>query len=222
MEHFDQVQRAYDELVASGDITVVPPGPNQAQTVDEQKAFMTRRAGYYLNQVDAGYGLLSKTTGNNVMGLSVDFILHKPEGGGYDIATDVQVPNGATVRPVNSGMSPSADLLPRWVQPTKELAGLNGDTPPPPTDDINAKLDLIISQNAETKQLLQAQASQLTAIQESQHEQTAILNQHTSMLQQILDKPAGTGGKFPIIYPQYVGRLLGFTIALSPQPPMNP
>lgn len=215
MEHFDQVQRAYDELVASHDIFVVPAGPNQGQTIDEQKAFMTRRAAYYLNQVDANWGLLSKTTGNNVQGLSVDVVV-KHDGTWNDIGTDAEVTGGRIVKPVDSGANNDPSLAARWVQPTKELAGLNGGTPPepPPTDEVLAKLDHIIAQNDSLKASQDAQTALL-------NQQTAILNQHTQLLQAILDKPS-EGGKFPIVYPNYSGRLVGLNVNLTPSPRENP
>ncbi len=154
MEHYDQVQRSYDELVASGDIHNVPgpAGAEQDAAIDEQKAYMTRRAAYYLNLIDSDYGLLSKTTGTQVQGLSTDITIKKSNGEWYDIATDVEIGGGVrAVRPVNAGINIDASLISRWVQPTKEMAGLsngNGGGTIPPVDEINAKLDEIIKNQA--------------------------------------------------------------------------
>lgn len=148
MVGYDLVKKSYDELVASGDIHDVPFSPSQDNIISSQKAYLTRRAAYYLWLSNPNNGLLSKTTGTNVMGLSIDIVLMK-NGDFYDIATDVEVGNGfRAVRTVNAGIQTGVDLIPRWVLPTKELAGLS-DVPPippePPDDDINAKLDKIIA-----------------------------------------------------------------------------
>ena len=221
MEHFDLVQKSYDELRASGAIVPVAPGPDQERAVEEQKAFLTRRAAWYLFNVDNGYGLLSKTSGNNVGGLSVDITLHKPEGTAYDIATDIEVGGGARMAaPVNAGGNIDTSLLPRWVQPTAELAGLPDDgngngNGEPPDDDIMAKLDEMQGQ-------IEAGLHKQDMMQEQLNLQTALLNQMAAVLDQILNKPVPPGGKFPIIYPNYAGRVLGFTVVLNPQPRENP
>lgn len=219
MEHFDLVQKAYNELRASNDIVPVPPGPNQERTVEEQKAYLTRRAAWYLHQVDNSYGLLAKTTGNNVMGLSVDITIKKPSGEFFDIATDREVePNSRMAFPVNSGGSVDPALVPRWVQPTAALAGLpdNGNGEEPPDDDeIMEKLDEIQGQ---LQVVLNKQNETLAAIAA----QNQVLAEHTAMLQLLLDKPSDGGGKFPITYPNYAGRVLGFTVTLQPEPRQNP
>lgn len=122
MENFDLVQRAYDELVNSHDIYPT----NLQDQIENQKAYLTRRAAYYLNLVDNNIGLLSKTTGNNVMGLSTDIVI-KHNGDYYDIATD----SAGLVRPVNSDIVSDPSLASRWIQPTKEMAGLTSPIPTP-------------------------------------------------------------------------------------------
>ena len=148
MVDYDLVQKSYNELVASGDIYNVVSGPEQENIINQQKAYLTRRSAYYLWLRNNSYGLLSKTTGTNVMGLSTDIILLK-NGDFYDIATDIEIGAGyRAVKTVNSGITTDANLIPRWVLPTKELAGLDvvpPEPPIPPTDDINAKLDKIIA-----------------------------------------------------------------------------
>ena len=120
MENFNLVERAYNELINSGEIY----STSDPQSVENQKAYLTRRAAYYLNQIDNNLGLLSKTTGNNVMGLSTDIVI-KRNGDYYDIATDF----AGLVRPVNSDIVSDPSLASRWIQPTKELAGLTNIPP---------------------------------------------------------------------------------------------
>jgi hypothetical protein len=130
MQNFDQVQRAYDELVKSGDIYYVGASAPQ-DIIENQKAYLTRRAAYYLNLINPDFGLLSKTTGNNVMGLSTDIVV-KHNGNYYDIATDAAIGNDSRlVQPVNSSVVSDPLLASRWVQPTKELAGLTSPIPVP-------------------------------------------------------------------------------------------
>lgn len=143
MENFDQVQRAYNELIKSGDIYTT----SDSQQIENQKAYLTRRAAYYLNLIDSNIGLLSKTTGNNVMGLSTDIVM-KRDGDYYDIATD----SAGLVQPVNSGVTHDSSLVSKWVQPTLELAGLTTNpipVPVPPSNDYQKILDILatISKN---------------------------------------------------------------------------
>lgn len=203
MQNFDQVQRAYDELVASGDITIVPNGPAQDNTINEQKAYMTRRAAYYLNLIDPNYGLLAKVTGTNVMGLSTDIVI-KHNGDYYDIATDIYASGGRKVSPVNGGATNDPTLIANWVQPTKEWAGVNGVIPIPP-DDTDAKLDAILASQTGIAGTLNTFLSNQTALgnlMESYH--TTVM----TLLQEILDKP--------IEYPQYAGKL-GLSMTFSPK-----
>ncbi len=124
MDNFNLVLKAYDELFASGDIIV-------GKNVDEQKAILTRRAAYYINQVNPNIGLLQKTSGNNIQGLSVDIILDKSSGNFWDIATDV---NGLA-KPIEGQLKNDKSLISRWIQPTLELAGLTSSSPIPSSED---------------------------------------------------------------------------------------
>lgn len=149
MQYFDEVEHAYDELVASGDVHDVPPGNVQEQEINEQKAYVTRRAAYYINLRDVAYGLLSKTSETNVQGLSTDIVI-KRDGIYYDIATDVDLAGGYKAVEVRNGSGIlDTSLIDRWVQPTKEMAGLGGvveppTTPPTTPGTVDEKLDLII------------------------------------------------------------------------------
>jgi hypothetical protein len=121
---------------------------------------------------------------------------------------------------IDAGAQQDSSFPSRWVQPTRELAGLpanggNGGNGEPPDDDIMAKLDEMQGQ-------IEAGLHKQDQMQEQLNQQTQLLMQAVALLQQILDKPIPPGSKFPIIYPQYVGRLFGLTVVLNPQPPQNP
>jgi len=138
MDNFNLVLKAYDELFASGDIII-------GKNVDEQKAILTRRASYYINQFNPNIGLLQKTSGNNIQGLSVDIILDKSNGNFWDIATDI---NGLA-KPIEGQLKNDKSLISRWIQPTLELAGLTSSSSipvpslPPPTNHIIERLTQI-------------------------------------------------------------------------------
>lgn len=112
-------------------------------TLEEEieKARLTRRAAYLINQLDSNIGLLSKTEGNQIDGLSVDIIIDRISGEFADVASSQPLRNGVRIIPV---WVPKQDknLIDRWVQPTRELAGLTDSTEPvkppiviPPTID---------------------------------------------------------------------------------------
>jgi hypothetical protein len=139
--YFDCVQRAHGELLAEGKIKARAT----QEEVEQDKGLLTRRAMYYANQRDPSHGLLEKTEGNNSLGLSVDWALRQTDGVGWDITTD----DGTNALPVN-GDAHDADpaYIPRWVQPTAELAQISGTptpgpTPPTPPVDYAAKLDAL-------------------------------------------------------------------------------
>lgn len=147
--HYDLVQRAYEELTAEGFIKELPPG--HQEEVEDQKGILTRRAAYYANIQDPQYGILEKTSGNNSEGYSVDIIISN-SGLFYDVATD----NGRIAIPINGGPASDPALIPRWRQPTRELAGIGtepepepepGPEPEPPSDDIKEMLQLLIEEN---------------------------------------------------------------------------
>lgn len=117
--YYDQVTRAYDELKSEG---LIKQRTTQEE-VEQDKGLLTRRAGYYTNQLDAKIGILKKTGGNNSLGYSVDLLIHK-NGTFWDVATD----NAGMAEPVNGGpLGPDPALAKDgWTQPTADLAGLSG------------------------------------------------------------------------------------------------
>ena len=130
--HFDLVQRAHSELLAEG---LIQPRTDQA-AVENDKGLICRRAAYYVNtERDPSHGLMEKTEGNNSMGYSVDWILRQTDGVGWDVTSD----DGVNAFPVNgSEHPPEASYIPRWRQPTADLAQLSPapvDPDPPETDD---------------------------------------------------------------------------------------
>ena len=197
MENFDKVQKSYDELVSLGIIHDIPFSLNQETEVNEQKAYLTRRAAYYLNQVDPDYGLLAKTTGTNVQGLSTDIILRKKSGIYYDIATDVSLPNNyRAIRITNSGAAVDISLIPNWIQPTKELAGItnggsNNGGSTEPINDVSVKLSKILDGQTTLGNLMESYHSQVM-----------------SLLQDILDKS--------VTFPEYTGKL-GLNMTFTPK-----
>lgn len=204
--HYDLVQKAYNELVAEGEIIALPPG--HQEEVEAQKGLLTQRSGYYSNLRDSNIGVLEKTSGNNYKGYSTDILIHH-DGTFWDIATD----DGRQALPVNGGPQFDPALASRWRQPTKELAGLENGEPipepePPPNDDVLELLNHIVHQN-------EVIIAQNTAIQ-------GHLDAQDATLQLILNKPS-EAEKFKITYPNYTGRLFGVSnVTLTPEPRENP
>lgn len=190
MENFDLVQRAYDELVKSGEIYAT----SDQLIVEGHKAYLTRRAAYYLNLNNPDFGLLSKTTGNNVMGLSVDIVM-KHNGDFYDIATD----SAGLVRPVNSGVVSDPSLANRWVQPTKELAGFINVSPVPIPIPIPTPVPIPVPSNDYQKIL-----DILTIIQSNQAE---LVNTIFNLLHlnqaEIINKLDALNANQSVIFPDY-------------------
>jgi hypothetical protein len=119
---------------------------NNVPAAEEEtgKAQLTRAAAWEIYKIDSDIGLLQKTSGNNVDGLSVDVIVSKSTGDWTDIATATGVGTPTvTIEAVwitHTGTPPGA----RWIQPTAQLAlkpgpmsrsGSVGPTPPSPTPD---------------------------------------------------------------------------------------
>lgn len=207
--NFDLVQKAFQELQNEGIIKPVPA--TDVHAIESQKGILTMRSGYYSNQRDSNIGILEKTFGNNYKGFSVDILIHH-SGDFWDIATDVETSPGMRMAsPVNGGPSHDNDLIPRWRQPTKELAGIengNGNGEPPPNDDVIELLNHIVHQN----ELIMQQNAAL-----ENH-----LQQQDITLQMILNKPS-EGGKFRIIYPSYSYKdLFNRTQTMQPTPTENP
>lgn len=87
---------------------------------------ITKRVAWALRQ--GGAGLLSKPSGNNCEGFSVDFITY-PDGSGVDILGDS---GGANVSGWDQSEPPGA-LSGRWRAPIDPAAALPPPPPPPPT-----------------------------------------------------------------------------------------
>jgi hypothetical protein len=147
--HYDLVTRAHQELLAEG---LIGPRTNQTD-VENDKGLICRRAAYHVyTERDATHGLMEKTEGNNSQGYSVDWILRSSDGVGWDITTD----DGVNALPVNGDQHPpDPSYIPRWRQPTADLAQIDETTPEPPPvdqttlDDVYAKLEAMTTQQAE-------------------------------------------------------------------------
>jgi hypothetical protein len=150
--YFELVQRAYDDLRREG---LIAPRTDQ-DAIEQDKGLLTRRAGYYIHSSkDVTIGLLEKTSGNNSLGYSVDWLVRSTDGEGWDVATD----DGTQALPVNgSPHGPNPENIPRWRLPTAELAQMpdGGTTPPQPTPppDYDARLQAIEDALAAQTQLL--------------------------------------------------------------------
>ena len=169
--HYDIVQRAHSELLAEG---LIGPRTDQA-AVENDKGLICRRAAYYVNtERDATHGLMEKTDGNNSLGYSVDWILRQTDGVGWDITSD----DGVNAFPVNgSEHPPDPSYIPRWRQPTADLAQISTTPPPepvpvPPPVDYSARLDaleanVIAHDDMNTQRILDTIDSIKTQVEES-------------------------------------------------------
>lgn len=90
-------------------------------STDDGKAAFTRASAWALFQRDAHWGLVRKTSGSNVLGLSTDLVVWAGTGEIVDIATDTGVIWGDDKDPIDPG---------RWVPPR---APEDWDTDPSPT-----------------------------------------------------------------------------------------
>ena len=89
---------------------------------DDGKAAFTRASAWALFQRDAHWGLVRKTIGSNVLGLSTDLVMWAGTGEIVDIATDAGPIWGDDKAPIDPA---------RWVQP-KPPDAWGTDPPPPP------------------------------------------------------------------------------------------
>jgi len=162
--YYDQVTRAHHELILEG---LIAPRDNQ-DAVEQDKGLVVRRAAYYANQLDPTHGLLAKTSGNNSLGYSVDWILRSTDGEGWDVVTD----DGTQALPLNGGPVGADPIrIPDWRQPTAELAQISATTPPPDeTTDLDEVFELL-----ETLEIQQA------------NDTAAILARDDANTQRILD-----------------------------------
>lgn len=196
MERYDLVERAYNELVASG---VVHDSMIEAE-LEAMKGAVTFRAAYYVNKVNPNRGLLAKTSGNNVKGFKADVIMDK-DGTTFDISTD----NGKKIIIQNPSGKSEPELKDLWRQPTAELAGLT-DEPPVDNGGNTTEVTALVKKVIEMQQnISNAQVQILDA-------QTHILQ----ILQTILDKPIEIP---PVQFPDYESNripILG-TITFKPK-----
>lgn len=148
--HYDCMERAYQELQAEGKIQTRAT----QDEVEQDKGLLTRRGAYYAHQRDPSHGLLEKTSGNNSLGYSVDWILRQTDGVGWDVTTDEWNDETQTgmARPVNGDAHPADPAyIPRWRMPTAELAQLPTTPPPEPgptppsTEDRLAALEAAVN-----------------------------------------------------------------------------
>jgi hypothetical protein len=137
----------------------------QVPAADEEtaKAQLTRAAAFEINQIDPNVGLLQKTSGNQVHGMSVDGLVDRSNGDFADIATAEGV--GGLVVTIKAHWiqrNGTAPMTSGWIQPTAALALLPGPMertgeapgpgpdpgpgPQPPSDnsEVLAKLDQLI------------------------------------------------------------------------------
>lgn len=187
--YYDQVERAYRELVAEGKIK----HREQQEEVEQDKGLLTRRAGYYANIVDHSIGILTKTSGNNSQGYSVDIVIHK-DGTFWDIATD----SGGMAKPVNGGPANGPDLIPRWAQPTAALAGIDGDVDPPPgpvDPPPDSELEARVVKLEDVALLHQSRLNDLQAMVSSQTDQIRSLTARVGKLESIQANPLKVVGK---------------------------
>jgi len=84
------------------------------------------------------------------MGYSVDWILRQTDGVGWDITTD----DGVNALPVNGDEHPpDASYIPRWRQPTAELAQISATPEPePPPEEVSDEELFEILENLEIQQ----------------------------------------------------------------------
>jgi hypothetical protein len=123
----DDVNRAYNELVAEGKIG---PRTDQAQ-VEADKGLCTQRAAYYSSLRSPTYGVMLKPSGNNYLAAdgqrySVDWI-YRTDGTGWDVMTDA----GGLAQPSNGGPTPSPENLANWRAASLQNAQLS-EAPPNP------------------------------------------------------------------------------------------
>lgn len=96
---------------------------------EEGKAQLTRAVAWEIFQTDPNIGLLEKTEGTNVLGLSVDLVVQATNGDYSDVASAINNGDGTvtilgTWQP-HVGDSNTTDET-RWVEPTLALAETAG------------------------------------------------------------------------------------------------
>lgn len=208
MEHYDLVEKALSELQNEKIIYPVPITDSDGEAkIERMKAMLTRRAAYYINQVDSTLGLLRKTSGNNIDGLSVDILLRK-NGEYMDCNSDITLEGRRFVVPTNGEVKQGSPE--GWVQPTKELAGLTNGVPPveqPPsnTDDIQEKLDTLIDMESRLMNAIITTSSVLATVLSQDKEIIDRSIQIESKLNSLLNQPGLV----------LRGSVFGFTVTLT-------
>jgi hypothetical protein len=169
----------------------------QLPPTEESKALLTRMSCWRLHQSEPSWGLVRKTSGNQVRGLSTDLIMWRPTGEIVDVTTD----DGGRIQAMWGVRAPQDALPPdRWVAPTPE--GPQAVAAPPETP---AAPPTIIQQTVD-----------LTPVLARLDEQAALLRELKQEIVQIrqlaADRPA------PPAPPAYEGNLMGVKVVLHPRP----
>jgi hypothetical protein len=168
-------------------------GPMRARDereTEENKARLTRLAAYLIHKQNPDVGLLAKTYGNNVMGLSVDLVVERTTGNFADVATDVDDGDGFR-RIAAQWIALPADVntsdRSRWVEPTAALAGLSEppeparppSTPPPDevVDDSAVRFDAIDARLSGLEAGLRRQAKTLDQTLQAVNRSLALLEE---------------------------------------------
>lgn len=136
MQNYQSTQA---QVVAVFETMVVP-----ANQEEQGKAQLTRATAWQIHLTkNPNIGLLSKTSGTQVGGLSVDVLMDRTDGSWVDCASSrPAADSNVEILPVwvdhpESNLDPA--WMSRWVQPTPELANAPGPlkikgTPPKPPD----------------------------------------------------------------------------------------
>lgn len=160
----------------------------EERTTEENKARLTRLAAYLINQKNPNIGLLRKETGNNVMGMSVDLVIDKSNGEFADIASDTD--DGGGFRRVIPMFIPNSDpaLIPRWVQPTAALAGVEEGPKPgengagiPPKDEMGLRFDAVDARLLALEASLQNQSAMMTQMLQDMNRALGVMQEMGAM-----------------------------------------
>jgi len=161
----------------------------EERATEENKARLTRLAAYLIHQKNANIGLLRKETGNNVMGMSVDLIIDRSNGEFADIASDTD--DGGGFRRVIPMFIPNSDpaLIPRWVQPTAALAGVEEVPPRPgengagiPPNEMGVRFDSVDARLSSLEASLQSQSAMMTQMLQDMNRALGVIQEMGAML----------------------------------------
>jgi hypothetical protein len=161
-----------------------------------------------------------KRSGTDDSFRSADSIAYLEEDNSVSV-WDIQSSSGVIL--VSAGSPPTYPNIPPSEAafmpcvPINHMGGDGGEPEPIPPD-INAKLDLIIKKQDE----IIASQSLIFGVLEQQQDSLGALNSKMDEALSLLHSGSGSG-KFPIKYPNYVGRVLGISnVVLTPIPQENP